>query len=234
MNAAPGGRPAWALLTLLPLCWLLVVTVTAGVQKIFHPSPRIGFLAAAQLAAAQRPALEQAVELARTGADPEALASAEKSLRANRISETNQRVDVAVTGFFLVMVGLIVGLSVREWWLLLARRKSARLSETEPVWLPDYKLAAARTPGFAGWIALGFALARELAGETAFQRAKERDATICAHTQTGREKEKGFAGAGLDSGPGLDQSNPEERLARDRRVWVRTLDERYRNIRRCC
>src|SRR4029078_2163815 len=38
------GRPIFALVTLIPLLWLLSVTMTAGVQKIFHPDPRIGFL----------------------------------------------------------------------------------------------------------------------------------------------------------------------------------------------
>ncbi|MFL9824747.1 carbon starvation CstA family protein [Rhodoplanes sp. SY1] len=40
-------RYAWV--TLLPTTWLLACTLTAGLQKIFHPSPRIGFLAHAQV-----------------------------------------------------------------------------------------------------------------------------------------------------------------------------------------
>src|SRR5205807_2069473 len=42
-------RPAYALVTLLPLLWLLAVTMTAGLEAIFHHEsnparPRIGFL----------------------------------------------------------------------------------------------------------------------------------------------------------------------------------------------
>ena len=35
--------------TLVPTAWLLICTLTAGLQKVFHPSPRIGFLAHAQV-----------------------------------------------------------------------------------------------------------------------------------------------------------------------------------------
>ena len=43
MNKA---RYAWV--TLMPMVWLVVATQTAGYQKMFHPNPRIGFLAEAQ------------------------------------------------------------------------------------------------------------------------------------------------------------------------------------------
>ncbi|HZG08320.1 MAG TPA: carbon starvation CstA family protein [Allosphingosinicella sp.] len=38
-------RERYALVTLLPLTWLLVCTLTAGWQKMFHPDPKIGFIA---------------------------------------------------------------------------------------------------------------------------------------------------------------------------------------------
>jgi carbon starvation protein len=41
-------RERFAWVTLAPLTWLLVCTLTAGWQKMFHPDPKIGFIAHAQ------------------------------------------------------------------------------------------------------------------------------------------------------------------------------------------
>jgi carbon starvation protein len=40
-------RERYVWITLIPTAWLLVTTLTAGVQKVFHPNPAIGFLALA-------------------------------------------------------------------------------------------------------------------------------------------------------------------------------------------
>jgi hypothetical protein len=130
------------------------------------------------------------------------------------------------------MVGLILGLSVREWWLLLVRRKPVRLHETEPVWLPEYKLAAARPLNLAGWITLGFAMARELTGEAAYQRAREEAAQVCVCPRFRTQASLAASGDRVVSGP--NDLTEAEMLARDRRVWMQSLDERYRNLRRCC
>jgi carbon starvation protein len=41
-------RERYAWVTILPTTWLLICTLTAGLQKIFHPAPAIGFVAQAQ------------------------------------------------------------------------------------------------------------------------------------------------------------------------------------------
>lgn len=164
---APRKSPWLALVTLVPLVWLLAVTFTAGVEKIFHSDPRIGFLSAARVA---RENIEKLGGPAAAAAD----------LHRNQTALFNNLVDAAVAGTFLVLVGAIVCLSAREWVLLLSRRKPAALRETEPVLLPDYALKESgpdlRTVAGAAAIVLG--LAKELSGETQLERARQA-AAVC-------------------------------------------------------
>jgi carbon starvation protein len=97
------ARPAFALLPALPLCWLLSVTMTAGSQKIWHPDPRIGFLAQAERLAGQ---------LAAGAIPPEKVAE-------TQILIFNNRLDAAVTGLFMVLVAIVVLDAARVWWTTL-------------------------------------------------------------------------------------------------------------------
>ncbi len=80
MQVQRGKSPALALVTLVPLAWLLVVTVDASVIKVWDPSPKIGFLAGAQATGSKLPALEQALAAAQSGGDEKAIAVATKAL----------------------------------------------------------------------------------------------------------------------------------------------------------
>lgn len=218
-SARSSGRVWIVLVTLLPLLWLLSVTVSASVIKIFDPSPRIGFLAAARAAEAQRPHLEARLSEAQTGGDAAAVAAAERVLRGNRVTAFNSWVDAAVTAFFLVLVTAVVVLSVREWYLLLVRRRPPRLRETEPVWLPEYAVTEAGSMRAMGAVALGFTLLREITGEAEFERerALARADLSCCSAAGHRPGATGVAGE-RDEG----------------RLWVRTVNDRYRSVRRCC
>jgi carbon starvation protein len=214
-EAAPGqpapqvspGRPALALVTVVPMVWLLAVTWTAGAQKIFHSDPRIGFLAQVRVLDARLPELEQARARAEAGGDAGALAQARGALKVNRTLRFNNRLDAVVAGTFLMLVGLIVLMSVREWVLLLARKRLARLHETAPVWLPDYAVVEGRPGRALGLLALAFGLVRELSGEAQLERAREAEARCC-----------------------VDDSSRE----RQGRLYAAVTEARYSGVRRCC
>ena len=98
------GRARFAWITVIPLAWLVAVTFSASWHKIFDPNPRIGFLAhAAGLGAGEIPA---------------------KAAEVQRLM-FNDRLDAAVTGMLVVLVGLILLESVKEWWRVLSGRKHA-------------------------------------------------------------------------------------------------------------
>ncbi|HKQ37150.1 MAG TPA: carbon starvation CstA family protein [Verrucomicrobiae bacterium] len=163
MHLGDRPRPAFALVTLIPLIWLMAVTMTAGVQKIFHADPRIGFLANAKVLNQKLPALKAAQDTQEN----------RKAIRTNRTLQFNNYLDAVVAGAFLVLVLLIVLLSLREWVLLIARRRVAQLHESPPVWLPHYAVAEARPASAVALIALGFALIRELSGQADVDRVQK-------------------------------------------------------------
>ena len=41
-------RERWAWVTVLPTLWLVICTLTAGLEKAFSPNPKVGFLSHAQ------------------------------------------------------------------------------------------------------------------------------------------------------------------------------------------
>jgi carbon starvation protein len=207
--------PAIALVTAIPLVWLVSATFTAGVQKIWHEDPRIGFLAQARDLAGKAPALHAALESARTGGDTVAIEAAEKAVRANRTLRFNNLLDAMVSGVFLTLVGCILLISVREWILLLARRKVAELHETPPVWLPHYAAAESRPMGLTSLIALAFALAKELSGEAALEKEAARPITgsCYAATETGGEMSA---------------------AKRTQERYLEVTERRFNGVRRCC
>jgi len=98
------GRQRYAWVTLVPLAWLVVVTMTAGWQKVFASDPRLGFLAHAA-----------------------SLAGSTDSNAARLIF--NDRLNTLVALVFMGVVALVLLASAREWWLVLSHRKPAAVHE---------------------------------------------------------------------------------------------------------
>jgi carbon starvation protein len=98
------GRQRYAWVTLLPLAWLVTITMTAGWQKVFAADPKLGFLAhAASLAGSNAPHAARMI--------------------------FNDRLNTFVALLFMAVAGLVVLASLREWWLILSKRKVPVLHE---------------------------------------------------------------------------------------------------------
>ena len=108
------GRNRYLWVTLVPMAWLVTVTLTGSWQKLFHDDPRIGFLA-------QASGLEHRIA---EGRIPEA------KLAETRRVIFNNRLDAGVTGFFAVLILLLLAEAVTEWYLILSGRRPATVSET--------------------------------------------------------------------------------------------------------
>jgi len=108
------GKLKWIWVTLVPMAWLVVVTITASCQKIFSANPRVGFLSYANALGAQ---------------------IAAGKIPAAKIGEMqrvmfNQRLDAAVTAVLAVMFLVLLVEAVVDWHAILAKGKAAVLHET--------------------------------------------------------------------------------------------------------
>ncbi len=112
------GKTRYVAVTAIPLVFLISVTFTAGITKIFAKDPTMGFLAGAKL---------YAEKIAAGGTE------AELSVW-NKVMHMNQ-IDAVVAGFFLVCVTVIVAGCAYEWVKLLTGRKPIVLHENPYVHL---------------------------------------------------------------------------------------------------
>ncbi|MFO0093207.1 MAG: carbon starvation CstA family protein, partial [Gemmatimonadaceae bacterium] len=110
------GRAKYAFVTLLPMTWLVIVTMTAGLTKIFSADPRLGFLSHATL-------IEGQIAAGTLPANIKSVAAAERMI-------FNDRLDAAVAAFFLVSVVVILAASIKEWLAVLNGRTATASSET--------------------------------------------------------------------------------------------------------
>ncbi|MBK7908051.1 MAG: carbon starvation protein A [Gemmatimonadetes bacterium] len=109
------GKARYAWMTMLPMAWLVIVTMTGGWMKLFDASPKVGFLAHASWVQG----------LLAEGKLPPGVADAAGAARLI----FNDRLDAAVAGFFMVSVIIILADSIREWVAVLGGKKPMISSE---------------------------------------------------------------------------------------------------------
>ena len=110
------GKAKYAFVTIIPLVWLVIVTATAGLLKIFSSDPKLGFLSHARL-------IEGQIAAGTLPANIKSLAAAQRMI-------FNDRLDAAVAAFFLVSVVVILTASIIEWVKVMNGSKVAVSSET--------------------------------------------------------------------------------------------------------
>ncbi len=108
------SRLKWIWVTLLPMTWLVIITMTASYQKIFSANARIGFLAQASAMAAQLAA---------------------GKIAATKIADTqrlifNLRLDAVVTAVLAAMILVLLVEALAQWYAILSRGKEPVLQET--------------------------------------------------------------------------------------------------------
>jgi len=109
------GKRRYTFVTLVPLVWLVAVTMSAGWAKLFSADPKLGFLAHART-------LSAAIA---SGALPAGV----KTVSAARQMLFNDYLDAAVAAFFMISVVVILADSIREWAAVLGGRKPAVSTE---------------------------------------------------------------------------------------------------------
>jgi carbon starvation protein len=211
-------RPVLALITLVPLLWLLAVTMSAGLEKIGHSDPRIGFLAQAAQLSDLRPALQKALASAKASGLPEAILLAEKALRTNQVLRFNSLLDAGVASGLLLLTALIVIVSVCQWWLLIGGRRSPALRENEPVWLPAPELEAGARVRLAAIAPIALALLKELSTEASLERAQQATAVCDCSGDSARVAE------------GLGGQTAQTKA----RIYLEATERRFNGVTRCC
>jgi carbon starvation protein len=110
------GKQKYAFVTLVPMVWLVIVTMTAGITKVFSSDPKMGFLAHASVISNQ----------IATNTLPASI----KSVEAAQRMIFNDRLDAGVAIFFLISVVVILGASINEWLKVTSGKKAAQTSES--------------------------------------------------------------------------------------------------------
>ncbi len=115
------GKARWAWMTLIPLVWLAIVTLSAGWIKITDPNPKVGFLARADEISTQLAAHTTTMAATPSVAAASAL-SGEQIAKLEHL-HFNQYLNGTLCGIFMSVIVAMLILCTWEAWLLLTGRK---------------------------------------------------------------------------------------------------------------
>jgi carbon starvation protein len=102
-------REKFAWVTVVPTAWLLICTMTAGYQKIFHENPKIGFLA-------------HAAKFQTAASNGEVLAPAKSPEQMQQII-LNDYIDATLAAIFIAVVLSILAFGIRSCLQALRERE---------------------------------------------------------------------------------------------------------------
>lgn len=103
------GKKAYTWVTLIPTTWLLIVTMVAGWQKLFHDNPKIGFLAHAKVF--------------NTAYDGGKVLAPAANLSQMKQVLVNDYVDASLTAIFMLVVIVVFISALRIWFKILSNQK---------------------------------------------------------------------------------------------------------------
>ena len=107
------GKKQYAWVTVLPMIWLITVTMTASYQKIFDESPKLGFLANAH-------ALEAQIASGAIAAD---------AMGRTHTLIFNNYLNVGVTALLVALILFLIFEAVTVWIRILSGSKEVTLNE---------------------------------------------------------------------------------------------------------
>lgn len=96
------GKKAYVWVTLVPMAWLLTVTMSAGYQKLFHSNPSVGFLTHA--------------EKFQASVDAGKVLAPAKDMKQMKQIIMNDYVDAVLCAVFMLIVVLVLLGAVRIWY----------------------------------------------------------------------------------------------------------------------
>ena len=112
------GKLKWAWVTLVPLAWDAVVTLTASWQKVFSDNPKLGFFA-------QRDAFQDAIDAGEVLPPAKSVGDMEQIV-------TNSTVDGVLAAFFAILIVVVIADASRVWVRTIRSGRPAVLTETPP------------------------------------------------------------------------------------------------------